>query len=109
MKEYIERELAVKQLEFGLTKCALSTTDDEYEEQYKIGDISAREDDIHSIKLLPAADVEPVRHGKWVERSDKGIVGDLRCPYMCSICGRVEAIKEPYCNCGAKMDGVDKQ
>ena len=28
-----------------------------------------------------------------------GIVG-----YKCSICGRREGSKEPYCNCGAKMD-----
>lgn len=51
------------------------------------------------------APIETTRHGHWIERSDKGIVGDLRCPYRCSICGRVESLKEPYCNCGARMDG----
>jgi len=25
--------------------------------------------------------------------------------YRCSICGRNEHVKEPYCNCGAKMKG----
>ena len=25
--------------------------------------------------------------------------------YKCSLCGRIENDKEPYCNCGAKMDG----
>lgn len=25
--------------------------------------------------------------------------------YRCSLCGRIERFQEPYCNCGAKMDG----
>ena len=25
--------------------------------------------------------------------------------YICSVCGRIEMKAEPYCNCGAKMDG----
>lgn len=45
--------------------------------------------------------VDPVKHGKWVEvqltRKTK--------EYKCSECGHWEAIKYPYCNCGAKMDG----
>lgn len=49
-------------------------------------------------------DFQKVKHGYWIKRSTKGVIGDLRCPYECSICGRVEALKEPYCNCGAKMD-----
>lgn len=56
------------------------------------------------VDKVPAADVAPVVHGEWIERSDKGIL-NMRCPYMCSICGRVEELKEPYCNCGARMDG----
>ena len=27
--------------------------------------------------------------------------------YKCSRCGRTEKVKEPYCNCGAKMDLED--
>ena len=56
------------------------------------------------IEALPAADVAPVVHGRWIERSDKGIIS-MTHPYMCSRCWRVEMDKEPYCNCGAKMDG----
>lgn len=29
--------------------------------------------------------------------------GDLVLYYKCSVCGRRESVKEPYCNCGAKM------
>lgn len=56
------------------------------------------------IEQLPPADVEPVVHAKWIARSDKGIIS-MTHPYMCSRCWRVEMDKEPYCNCGAKMDG----
>lgn len=54
--------------------------------------------------LIPAADVAPVVHARWIARSDKGIIS-MTHPYMCSRCWRVEMDKEPYCNCGAKMDG----
>lgn len=56
------------------------------------------------IEVLPAADVAPVVHARWIARSDKGIIS-MTHPYMCSRCWRVEMDKEPYCNCGAKMDG----
>lgn len=54
----------------------------------------------------PAADVEPVRHGRWQTHLGWGWV------WRCSCCeykmGRKEffKIKRDYCpNCGAKMDG----
>lgn len=53
---------------------------------------------------MPAEDVAPVKHGRWIERSDKGVIS-MTHPYVCNRCGRVEMEKEPYCNCGAKMDG----
>lgn len=65
------------------------------------------------LKKIPSADVEEVKHGHWVDDIQKittvagvtcnGIVG-----YKCSLCGRREGSKEPYCNCGAKMDGEMK-
>ena len=63
---------------------------------------------------IPAADVAEVKHGHWIDDIQKittvagvdfnGIVG-----YKCSLCGRREGSKEPYCNCGAKMDGVKEE
>ena len=55
------------------------------------------------------ADFVEVRHGKWLDVIEevnntcagitfKGFVG-----YKCSLCGRQEIRKEPYCHCGAKM------
>ena len=62
----------------------------------------------------PTADVVEVKHGHWVDDIQKittvagveyhGLVG-----YKCSLCGRREGSKEPYCNCGAKMDGVKEE
>jgi len=54
---------------------------------------------------LPAADVAPVVHGKWVEQhSDFDLCGIVY--YECSECKREQQVKWHYCpNCGAKMDG----
>lgn len=62
-------------------------------------------DYIYMIEDMPAADVAPVRHGRWEEASDgDGIV----CPFcrtdFCTIIYDTEYFN--YCpNCGAKMDG----
>ena len=62
------------------------------------------------LKSLPAADVQPVKHGRWEER-DCGF--DVEC--RCSVCGYKDFIptkhdrywfNRNYCpNCGAIMDG----
>ena len=61
---------------------------------------------ISDIKGMKAADVAPVRHGRWISYLD----GDSIMPerrYRCSeCCDRGWGRKWPYCpNCGAKMDG----
>ena len=57
------------------------------------------------LKAIPAADVAPVRHGRWIEQ-EKYTFGTM---YDCSICGdRILDNGHPwnYCpKCGAKMDG----
>jgi hypothetical protein len=58
------------------------------------------------LRDVPAADVVPVVHGKWISFLD----GDHIMPeryYRCSRCGRVESRRQPYCHCGAKMDGAE--
>lgn len=64
----------------------------------------------------PAADVEEVRHGRWIPdiRARKSADGyyylwnsSPETVFVCSECGRVESRKEPYCHCGAKMDKED--
>lgn len=53
----------------------------------------------------PAADVAPVVHGRWIEKT----AHDRRQYFECSNCGKQEnkhtAIRGGFCwNCGAKMD-----
>lgn len=61
---------------------------------------------------VDAADVEPVRHGRWEAvdssycRRTLSSVETVFCrTYRCSSCGRRTAVKGNYCpNCGARMD-----
>lgn len=86
MAEYIEREAAIRAL--TLHDC------DSARAKMAICD-------------LPAADVAPVRHGKWISRVDTDTP-----MYECSVCGArvVKGLYEynnpnKYCyHCGAKMD-----
>ena len=87
MAEYIERE-ALKEKFWGACKNCLSEDD--------IADL---------IDDVPAADVATVVHGKWLKEVYRDPYGADWTRYVCSLCGRIEIKKEPYCNCGAKMDG----
>ena len=89
MTEYIERESAIEAI--------MSEPPDAHYPQWYA----------EKIKSIPAADVVPVRHGRWDD-------GDPYCP----ICRKdkfrgLDADiwsdwKPDYCpNCGAKMDGGD--
>ena len=58
-----------------------------------------------AIRELPAADVVPVVHGRWI------LLPSMAPEYACSVCERDytwgELEEAPYCpNCGAKMDGA---
>ena len=92
MMAYIERESAIKSL---LNDC--------------LGQVSySREDAADCIFWLDAADVVPVRHGRWIEPS-RLYYGAKQ--YECSLCysdtfWKKHSITEkyPHCpNCGAKM------
>lgn len=53
---------------------------------------------------VPAADVAPVVHGRWVPFHSE-VAGDIQ---YCSACEIGFAAKTDYCpHCGAKMDGGD--
>ncbi|MBQ3543437.1 MAG: hypothetical protein IJA34_00370 [Lachnospiraceae bacterium] len=62
-----------------------------------------------------ATDVVEVVHGEWlptnynVRNMKCDIIGTVLPQWMCSRCGREEREKEPYCNCGAKMDGENNE
>lgn len=53
------------------------------------------------IESLPAADVAPVRHGRWL-----CVDTDTEQFFLCNRCKKKEYWESNYCpNCGAKMDG----
>lgn len=95
MAEYIKREAVIDRLKRNLDAC---NPDSFSELCYR--------DAIETVKWFPAADVAPVVHGRWISFLD----GDHIMPeryYRCSRCGRVESRRQPYCHCGAKMDGAE--
>lgn len=89
MDEYIERESLMKRF---CERC----NEEMSESPCEPSDCFARE----VIKTISAADVAPVRHGRWVPCNNGG--------YYCSYCDHRVAflVHNRYCpNCGAKMDG----
>ena len=99
MAEYIEREAAIRAL----------LNDAPEQVGY------SREDAADCIRYMDAANVAPVRHGRWVEYENEADMGY----HYCSECKHqafnydegdcnVEILSD-YCpNCGARMDGCDK-
>lgn len=75
---------------------------------YEIGDAPCRacyiDDMISDIEDLPAADVEPVRYGRWIpHETNDGFSNGVQC----SVCGEwfYKYFTYNYCpDCGAKMD-----
>ena len=89
MTEYIEREATIEQIE--------------KREYFMLGNKTIHVEAMKTfIRNRPAADVAPVRHGRWRCHGDCGVT-------ECSACGW--SIEEyvgdyAYCpNCGARMDG----
>lgn len=65
---------------------------------------------IDDIEVMKAADVQPVKHGRWIdiyEYCEKNgyIPSGMGIYYWCSECGESEPKTSDYCpNCGARMD-----
>lgn len=98
MAEYIKREAAVKAVEkYGLTN----------------GVVLGRHTGLaiciaSEIADIPAADVAPVVHGRWIHDGRRIESGIDWC--HCSECGKSDnfCARTNYCpNCGAIMDGGD--
>lgn len=92
MAEYIERE----QVKDELLSWAVCIKHPEH---------LMREDALHVIDSIPAADVAPVVHGLWRYRS-KGRCGvELFCTACDSAPGSPQRKTKCCPNCGARMDG----
>ena len=96
MAEYIEREALEIALNHRLT--FLMAENGEYDHY-----TSGFDEAVTRVEDFPAADVAPVRHGRWIEK-EKYTFGIM---YDCSLCeNRILDNGHPwnYCpNCGAKM------
>ena len=93
MAEYIEREAAVKVAEkYGLANGSA------------LGRHTGLADCIASeIADIPAADVAPVRQGRWV-----CVDTDTEQFFLCNRCKKQEYWESNYCpNCGCRMEGSD--
>ena len=69
---------------------------------------SSAEEAVMSVRRIPAADVTPVRHGRWrwITYDANPKIGNWHCTY----CNRIPKSfqKEDFCpNCGAEMDKED--
>lgn len=59
-----------------------------------------------AISIIPAAEVAPVRHGKWMPFHAE-FAGDIQ---YCSVCEIGFSDRTSYCpHCGAVMDGWRKE
>ena len=93
MAEYIKREAAIRAL----------LNDAPEQVSY------SREDAVNCIRYMDAADVAPVRHGRWVDAYPDIEPNPMFMYGICSECGFEQGISKylNYCpNCGAKMDAI---
>ena len=61
-----------------------------------------------ALQTTPTADVQEIRHGRWISNE----LGGYKWAYYCSECGWVDGYpfndRHKYCpHCGAKMDGKE--
>ena len=99
MAEYINREAIMK---FPIRK-------DHCDKEHANGHfINGIESVLEYVENLPAVDVAPVRHGRWVDAYPDIEPNPMFMYGICSECEFEQGISKylNYCpNCGAKMDG----
>lgn len=103
MAEYIEREALEKFIESGL-----NNPNKESAFGHDAVEI------LTELHHMPAADVEPVKHGRWIPTTMRNGTGPI---VRCSVCGQYinpsetaielkrQSLEPKWCeNCGSKMD-----
>ena len=112
MSDYISREAAIEKIRAaaGCAECAGSSS------ALCVCNVCDVYNAIRLVKSLPAADVEPVRSGRWEQADwvdpDGHGFGTVRTPNAGLRCSRCACVfkkdllwKQAYCpNCGAKME-----
>lgn len=110
MSEYIDREEAIKRI-----KLARQIVTSSPPTASRIGYFLTNRDALDFLAAIPAADVQPVHHGHWIqERKDVGGCFKLYQTYIhCSECGKEHFSGGPpkpnFCDeCGARMGGDEE-
>lgn len=52
-------------------------------------------------------DIDAIIELQLTENQNNVEKGIKKLFFVCPLCGRIEYQKEPYCHCGARMDGDD--
>ena len=61
------------------------------------------------VDAQPTVEAEPVRHGKWIDRTIKVSAELTNIIHVCSVCEEMAVGKYRYCpHCGARMDKDDQ-
>lgn len=100
MAEYIEKKAAILAL-LDKGQC---------NHRYRLGEVwELNFDEIReAIADVPAADVRENVNGEWNQHYETTSDNEtLPFGWECSLCGRWEMEKQPFCNCGAKMEVQD--
>ena len=102
MAEYIEREKAIERIRPHVKPQTI----------YGEGYIQAIEHAIDILELLPAADVQLAKRGRWLIKENHfhscGIMLYAECSCCGHTCSTPESEHNNYCpNCGADMRGED--
>lgn len=110
MAEYIEREAALKaiaedKIEMTPELIAIGRAIGTYTAEQAFDGINqACDRHIESIKILPAADVQPMKHGRWINTMPN-VEYKSFCQVKCSVCESIEPYGNFCRNCGADMRG----
>ena len=112
MDEYISREIAMERIKYKKPKVLYS--------EYGVGYERGLEDAIGLLNAIPAADVQPVKHGYWIKQPEKFQIHEdvinSNYLYSCSCCNASDLHSEranndgevKFCwRCGARMDLKD--
>ena len=104
MAEYISREAVFQVVHRIADRDIEALKAKDMKTLYKIKGAKEILDSVDTaLYYIPAADVQPVKHGRWIITDDvEHFIA------VCSECGRTEdsrCIKDmPYCHCGARME-----
>ena len=102
MAEYIEREALLQQLEMAI-ECKDCPRNVDRKTYYDKCAYSEIQDICDAITEAPKADVQPVRHGRWIEVSPKHSKCSC-CETTCLIAQYPISANANFCpNCGADM------